>query len=45
MMFYADYVSFSHLFSIYLKKIDFLNLKLLRICKHTENFKILISKV
>ena len=41
----ADNKSFSDLFSICLKTIDHLNLKLLIFCRHTASFKIQISKV
>ena len=41
----ADNKGFSDLFSVCLKTIDHLNLKLLKFCRHTASFKIRISKV
>ena len=40
----ADYISFSNLFSGYLKTIGRLNLKLLMFCRRITSFKILIFK-
>ena len=41
----ADNKSFSDLFSVCLKMIDHLNLKLLKFYRHTASFKIRTSKV
>ena len=45
MLNYANYKSFSELFSVCLKLIDALNLKLLSFCMQTAHFKFRISKV
>ena len=45
MLNWADYNSFSDLFSACLKTIDYLNLKLLIFSGHTASFKTGVSKV